>query len=62
FHNFHHAMSTTHYASKMAKAANLSALLSYPELFALVIGALCHDLDHRGYNNAFEIMTRSELA
>eukprot|EP00439_Symbiodinium_sp_Y106_P041405 s1229_g5.t1 len=65
FHNFHHAMSTTHYASKMAKApvvADLSAYLTYPELFALVIGALCHDLDHRGYNNAFEIMTRSELA
>lgn len=62
FHNFHHAMSTTHYASKMAKVADLSAYLTYPELFALVIGALCHDLDHRGYNNAFEIMTRSELA
>ncbi|CAJ1383478.1 unnamed protein product, partial [Effrenium voratum] len=62
FHNFQHALSTVHFASKMAKVANVAEHLCHAELYALIIGALCHDCDHRGYNNAFEIMTRSELA
>jgi len=62
FHNFHHALSTMHYASKMAQVANISRVLSPVDLFATVIAALCHDCDHRGFNNAFEMMTRSEIA
>lgn len=62
FHNFHHAMSTVHYAAKMAKVSKLEAVLTKSDLFAMVIATLCHDCEHRGYNNAFEMMTRSELA
>jgi len=62
FHNFQHALSTMHYASKIAQVANLQSVLSHTDLFATIIAALCHDSDHRGFNNAFEMMTRSELA
>lgn len=62
FHNFHHGMSTLHYTFKMIEVAKLSEHLGHAEMFAMLMAALCHDVDHRGYNNAFEIMTRSELA
>lgn len=29
---------------------------------SLVIGCLCHDLDHRGTNNAFQVKSSSNLA
>lgn len=36
--------------------------MSAQDLFALAIGALCHDVGHRGRNSAFEITTMGELA
>merc|ERR1719454_2159696 len=36
--------------------------LTHADMFAMVIGALGHDCDHRGFNNAHEMITRSELA
>mmetsp|Transcript_16814 Transcript_16814/g.31201 ORF Transcript_16814/g.31201 Transcript_16814/m.31201 type:complete len:585 (+) Transcript_16814:2-1756(+) len=62
YHNFQHAMSTVHYVFKLLQAADVCKYLTKIDLFAIVIAALCHDCDHRGRNNAFEIMTRSELA
>ncbi|CAK9002321.1 5'-cyclic phosphodiesterase 9A [Durusdinium trenchii] len=62
FHNFHHGMSTLHYTFKMIQVSRLWEHLGHAEMFAMIMAALCHDVDHRGYNNAFEIMTRSELA
>jgi hypothetical protein len=62
FHNFLHAMSTLHYAFKLYKDSGLADVMAAIEMFAVLIGALCHDCDHRGCNNAFEICSRSELA
>ena len=62
FHNFQHGLSTLHYTFKMIQVAQLYKRLNHAEMFAMILAALCHDVDHRGYNNAFEIMTRSELA
>jgi len=36
--------------------------LSKSDIFALLVGSLCHDVDHRGFNTSFEVITRSELA
>jgi len=32
------------------------------DMYAMIIGAFCHDCDHRGFNSAYEMTTRSELA
>lgn len=32
------------------------------ETMALIVACLCHDLDHRGTNNSFQIKTGSPLA
>jgi len=64
YHNAHHALYTTHYAFKFLTAANLDEadILDDIPIFALLIGSFCHDIDHRGRSQQFEILTRSELA
>lgn len=62
YHNFRHALSTVHYSVKLLDAAGLVNLFPITYRFALIIGAMVHDVDHRGRNNAFEIVTKSELA
>lgn len=62
FHNFRHALSTMHFAYKLMTESECIKVLNYESQYAIIVAALCHDCDHRGYNNAFEIMTRSELA
>lgn len=60
YHNFLHALATTHYSSKLAHTAGVN--FQTTEWFALIVGAISHDIDHRGRNAAFEMATRSELA
>lgn len=63
YHNFKHGLSVAHYSSKLAHEAGIRANDMHPaDWFALIAAALCHDVDHRGRNNPFEIMSRSELA
>jgi len=62
YHNFEHALSTVHYTFKLLQAAEMCDRLDRTDLFAIYVGALCHDCDHRGRNNAFEVRTRSVLA
>mmetsp|Transcript_12608 Transcript_12608/g.28581 ORF Transcript_12608/g.28581 Transcript_12608/m.28581 type:complete len:1015 (-) Transcript_12608:65-3109(-) len=62
YHNFFHALATIHYVYKLVCAAGAKEYLTTLDLFSLLIAALCHDCDHRGKNNAFEVLTQSELA
>lgn len=62
YHNFQHAVAAVHYSFKITEAAQLSTKLNSLDLMALFAAALCHDADHRGCNNAFEVVSRSELA
>ena len=36
--------------------------LTVDELFCALVGAICHDVDHRGYNNAYMINTRDPIS
>jgi hypothetical protein len=46
----------------LAIQAGLDKSLTSVELFALIISALCHDLEHPGVNNPFLIASCSDLA
>ena len=46
----------------LAIAAEMVHKLSDVQLFALMISALCHDLEHPGVNNPFLVASRSDLA
>lgn len=64
YHNFFHALAVVHFAFKLVKAADLRQDddLDRRDLLALLLAALCHDCDHRGRNNAFEVLSLSRLA
>lgn len=60
YHNFRHALATLHATFKLVAGAGIT--LDPPSLFALASSAICHDIGHRGFNNAFEVMSRSDYA
>ena len=61
FHNFKHGWGTLHLTYQILRHGTDAKLLPV-EIFAVLIGAICHDLDHPGNNNAFEVAARSDRA
>lgn len=41
---------------------NLISRLGEMDVFILLISCICHDLDHPGYNNVYQINAKTELA
>lgn len=66
FHCFEHAFNVAHAAWRMLDGGRLLEEGSGPlhplDGLVLLLSALCHDLEHTGRTNAFEIATRSPLA
>ncbi|ELU06480.1 hypothetical protein CAPTEDRAFT_169631 [Capitella teleta] len=62
YHNWRHAFNVTQYMFTMINACGIRRHLSDKELLALIVGCLCHDLDHRGTNNAFQQKSSSPLS
>jgi 3'5'-cyclic nucleotide phosphodiesterase len=61
FHNFKHAWGTMHLTYQLLRNGADKHLTSI-DILAVLIAAICHDLDHPGNNNAFEVATNSTLA
>ncbi|KAF3691842.1 Dual 3',5'-cyclic-AMP and -GMP phosphodiesterase 11A [Channa argus] len=62
YHNWRHAFNVSQCMFVMITTASFQDVLSEVEILALMVGCLCHDLDHRGTNNAFQAKTGSALA
>ncbi|XP_068999063.1 dual 3',5'-cyclic-AMP and -GMP phosphodiesterase 11A [Embiotoca jacksoni] len=62
YHNWRHAFNVSQCMFVMITTASFQDILSDAETLALMVGCLCHDLDHRGTNNAFQAKTGSALA
>ena len=62
YHNVYHGFSVLSFSYSFIKKTDLRSKFPALDLFALLISALCHDVDHPGNTNAFEIATDSELA
>jgi len=64
YHNWTHAFSVAHFSFLLLRNLKLleKGLITDLEAFALVIACLCHDTDHRGTNNTFQISSNSVLA
>lgn len=60
YHNWTHGFSVANCMYSVIKKAE--NVFRPNECLALFIGALCHDLDHRGKNNKFMLDTESPLA
>ncbi|XP_038046831.1 cGMP-specific 3',5'-cyclic phosphodiesterase-like isoform X4 [Patiria miniata] len=62
YHNWRHAFNVAQTMFAMFKTGGMSKVMSDLEAFALLVACLCHDLDHRGTNNAFQLKTASALS
>ena len=55
FHTFHHAWATMFLTYQILRRGEADSLLSPLATFALLVASVCHDLDHPGNNNGFEV-------
>ncbi|KAL1260341.1 hypothetical protein QQF64_008168, partial [Cirrhinus molitorella] len=62
YHNWMHAFSVSHFCYLLYKNLQLSNYLQDIEILALFVSCMCHDLDHRGTNNSFQVASQSVLA
>ncbi|CAG0902241.1 unnamed protein product [Darwinula stevensoni] len=62
YHNWRHAFNVAQMMFSILVATQLWQALGDLECLALLIACLCHDLDHRGTNNSFQIKMSSPLA
>ncbi|KAJ7375423.1 Dual 3',5'-cyclic-AMP and -GMP phosphodiesterase 11A [Desmophyllum pertusum] len=62
YHNWRHAFNVAQSMFCMLTTGGMNQFMSNLECLGLIVGCLCHDLDHRGTNNAFQTKTDSPLA
>ncbi|XP_050298984.1 dual 3',5'-cyclic-AMP and -GMP phosphodiesterase 11 isoform X4 [Anthonomus grandis grandis] len=62
YHNWRHAFNVAQMMFAILTATGWWNIFGEIECLALLIGCLCHDLDHRGTNNSFQIKASSPLA
>lgn len=62
YHNWYHALSVAHFCYVLHHCCDQLSFLSDLEVLALFFSCLCHDIDHRGTNNSFQISSESVLA
>ncbi|XP_061164662.1 cGMP-dependent 3',5'-cyclic phosphodiesterase-like isoform X2 [Saccostrea echinata] len=62
YHNWTHAFAVAHFCYLCVKNLSLQQSLDDIELLALFVSCLCHDLDHRGTNNQYQVASKSVLA
>ncbi|KAM8933477.1 dual 3',5'-cyclic-AMP and -GMP phosphodiesterase 11A [Pelodytes ibericus] len=62
YHNWRHAFNVCQLMFAMLTTAGFQEILTDIEILAVTVGCLCHDLDHRGTNNAFQAKSGSALS
>uniref|UniRef100_A0A0R3RZS0 Phosphodiesterase n=1 Tax=Elaeophora elaphi TaxID=1147741 RepID=A0A0R3RZS0_9BILA len=62
YHNWSHAFAVAHFTYLLLRTETAHNALSELESFALFVASLCHDIDHRGTTNAFQVQSRTPLA
>jgi GAF domain-containing protein len=62
FHNFFHGVGVMHIVYMLLLNCGFNEYFEPIDKLACLTGALCHDIDHPGYTNLFEVNSKSELA
>ncbi|XP_055606844.1 high affinity cGMP-specific 3',5'-cyclic phosphodiesterase 9A isoform X2 [Uranotaenia lowii] len=62
FHNYRHCFCVAQMMYAITWHTNLVQRLGELEVLILLVSCICHDLDHPGYNNIYQINARTELA
>ncbi|OHS97900.1 3'5'-cyclic nucleotide phosphodiesterase family protein [Tritrichomonas foetus] len=61
YHNWTHACDVLQYTAYELHIGELDQVFTRCELFALLISAICHDANHNGYNNIYNIKSETPL-
>lgn len=61
YHNWRHAFDVAEMMFTILTTTSLIDYLDEYEVLSLLIACFCHDLDHRGTNNMFEVKSSSPL-
>ena len=59
YHNWYHGFNVFHCTYILLTSTNASNSFDPSDILALLVAALCHDVNHTGRNNAFEINSGS---
>jgi cGMP-dependent 3',5'-cyclic phosphodiesterase len=59
YHNFSHAFAVGHFCFLLLRMPAVKAALTDLERLSLLVACLCHDIDHRGTTNAFQLQSVS---
>jgi hypothetical protein len=62
YHNYVHCVDVCHACYLYLTKYKAGELLQLADILALLISALCHDINHPGLNNSFHVKQQSELA
>uniref|UniRef100_A0A914W7T9 Phosphodiesterase n=1 Tax=Plectus sambesii TaxID=2011161 RepID=A0A914W7T9_9BILA len=62
YHNFSHAFAVGHFCFLLLRIPSVKAALTDLERLSLLVACLCHDIDHRGTTNAFQLQSKTPLA
>ncbi|KAM4700287.1 high affinity cGMP-specific 3',5'-cyclic phosphodiesterase 9A [Discoglossus pictus] len=62
FHNFQHSFCVTQMMYSVISLCDLQSVLSPVDIVTLMVSSLCHDLDHPGLNNVYQVNARTDLA
>lgn len=61
YHSFYHAADVTSVLYHMLQDMQASQYLSKPDMAALLLAGLCHDIGHPGLNNLFQVNAKTDL-
>lgn len=62
YHNYYHALDVMQTSFVFIESLEANMYVTELESFGLVIAALCHDLDHPGLNNSYQVNRQTPLA
>ncbi|KAI9193593.1 uncharacterized protein BJ171DRAFT_525146 [Polychytrium aggregatum] len=62
FHNFRHCFCVSQMMYGLLNVTGVHTKLTHMEKLVLLVSCIGHDLDHPGYNNAYQINASTELA
>lgn len=61
YHNWTHAVDVAQYMMYQICVANLDSIFSSIEILAMMVAAICHDANHYGFNNVYNVKTETPL-
>ncbi|KAI6201102.1 hypothetical protein M3Y96_00805700 [Aphelenchoides besseyi] len=62
YHNWGHAFAVAHFCYLLLRLPTVQKALDELERLSLLVACLCHDIDHRGTTNSFQLQSKTPLA